>query len=114
MATDAQVQAVRELLGPDASAGGWTDDRIKVDIDAGLHKYAIAEAWWRYRAASTANLVSISESGSTRDLRQIHTNAVSLADQYARLLAAATAVVEPTPETATRGITVHPIRRIGV
>lgn len=114
MATAAQLREVRELLGPDASAGGWADDRVTSDLDSGLHKYQIAEAWWRYRAASTANLVSISESGSSRDLRTIHTNALALADLYAKLYAAATAVVDPGVVVPTRGIVVHPIRRIGV
>lgn len=114
MAEAADVQAVREMLGPDASAGGWTDVRIEADLDSGLHKYQIATAWWRYRASATANLVSISESGSTRDLRAIHTNSLALADTYDKLYSAYVASLVVTPVSAVKGIVVHPIRRTGV
>lgn len=113
MASDADVQAVREMLGPDASAAGWTDVRIAADLDSGLHRYQVATNWWRYRASTTVNLVSVSESGSTRDLRSIHTNALALASMYDKLYSdyiASLVVVTPV----VKGIVVHPIRRTGV
>lgn len=111
MATEVEIRVVREMLGPDAAAGGWDSTRIGADLDAGMHRYAIAEAWWRYRAAHTANLTSMSESGSSRQLREIHQNAVALADKYAALLAEATA--PPGGVTvAPRFLRTHPIRRI--
>lgn len=52
----------------------------------------LAEAWTR-RAAETANLVSTSESGSSRSLDQVHKNALSMAKYYGDLVVAGEPVV---------------------
>lgn len=88
MATDAQITDVQRLLGPDASdENGWSREAIADLIDSGKTNNEIALAWWEQRAASTADYVDISESGSSRALSKIHSNAVDFAAQYRKIIA---------------------------
>lgn len=108
----ATVGEVVEMLGPDAAAGGWGTARIQADLDAEKTPNQIALAWWTYRTANTVNLVSISESGSSRSLSEIHANALAMRSLYQRLVdadvAAATAIVD---DGYGRGIRTFSIRR---
>lgn len=82
MATEAQIRIVAEMLGPSATDNGWDDTRISADIDNGLTANQIALAWWRYRAAQTAQFVNVSEGGSSRSLSDIHRAAAAMASQF--------------------------------
>lgn len=114
MATESEIRNVRELLGPDAGDNGYDDTRIGEDLDAGMTGNAIAFAWWSFRAANTVNLTSVSESGSSRQLREIHQNAVGMRDYFGKLKLAEEAVEVIVDEDPTRGagIRTFPIRRI--
>ena len=112
MATEAEIRRVQELLGPDAGPGGWTEERIGEDLDAGLSPNKIALAWWTYRVVNTTNLVSVSESGSARSLQDIYEHAVKNRDYFAGLVAAEEEEEEPPVTGYGRGIRTFPIRRI--
>lgn len=90
MADQALIDEVKELLPADAAGQGWDDARIGNDLDAGKTKAAILAHYWDYRASYTATLVSVSESGSSRDLSTIHKNAVALAKYWHDMVAAET------------------------
>ncbi len=114
MAEIEQIRAVQALLGSDAEAGGWTEVEINAALDAGRTANYIAARWWAQRAADTANLIDISESGTSRQLSVIHRNAKEMATVYRAL--AAEEEVTPDPEvpalTVRRGRRSVQIRRV--
>lgn len=112
MATEAEIRVVREKLGPDAAQGGWTDTRIDEDLTLGKTPNEIALAWWEYRASNTAHLVDVNESGSSRTLSRIHSNAVAMAERYKSLVDAENEITDPALPTRGPGIRTFPIRRI--
>ncbi len=86
MATAEQLRELR-ALAPDAEQD---DEALGAVFDQyGTLDAALASLWDR-RAAETANLVDISESGSSRKLSQVHATAVARAQLYAGRVAAAT------------------------
>lgn len=115
MATEREVQEVKDLLPKDATASGWDDTRINGDLDEGLSKNKIALQFWSNRAANTFTLTAVSESGSSRTLSDIHRNAVSMRDSYQKLVdkeeEQETPVV-PTNPSRGPGIYTHAIRRV--
>ena len=76
MANADDVAQVLELLPADA---GWDETKIGEMLDAGNSIYKVMLRYWNKAAADSAKLVSISESGSSRDLSTIHRNAVAMA-----------------------------------
>jgi hypothetical protein len=114
VATETEIRIVKELLGADAADSGWDDNRIGEDLDSGMTANQVALAWWSYRSAKTVNLTSVSESGSSRQLREIHQNAVAMRDYFKKLVDADAAEAEEPETDATRGpgIRTFPIRRI--
>lgn len=116
MATELEIRTVREKLGPDAANNGWTDVRITEDLALNFTPNQIALTWWEFRAGSTTNLTSVSEAGSSRSLRDIHINAVAMADRYRKLVEADAAAVLAPPVAPNqtgygRGIRTFPIRK---
>lgn len=84
MATELEILDLRALLSEDsASDPAWTDGLIGERIDSQTRKSEIVLLYWRQRAAKTANLVSISENGSTRNLESIHKNAMAQVEYWA-------------------------------
>lgn len=99
----ATVDDLRELrdLGPavdldDAVLGGLIDD---LGLNGALARL------WAQRASSTANLVDITESGSSRKMSGIHSQAASLAARYKALADEEAAVTKPTNTATTNLIT---------
>ena len=108
MATPEEIEAVKDTLPADAVDYGWDDDRISQAIDEGLAGNALFLAYWDRVTTSTAYLVDMSESGSSRSLSQVHKNAASLAKMYRDLLDKDT----NPPSDRTRGIRSGVIRRV--
>jgi len=96
-----QILQVQKLLGPDAESGGWTEVTINAALDAGRSANYIAAKWWAQRAAETAHLIDISESGTSRQLSAIHRNAKEMAAIY-RALAAEEEVTPDLPASTVR------------
>ena len=83
MATEAQIVAVQSVLSFDAEAmEGFDETGIGAKLDEGTTMASIASSFWRAKAAATASLVSVSESGSTRDLGSIHKNALAMMEYW--------------------------------
>ena len=114
MADIEQIEQVQKLLGPDAESGGWTEVTINAALDAGRSANYIAAKWWAQRAAETAHLIDISESGTSRQLSAIHRNAKEMAAIYRALVAEEE--VTPDPEvpasTVRRGRRSVQIKRV--
>lgn len=105
MATSDEIQDVKDMLGPDAAAEGWDDARIDSELDAGRRPNLIARDFWENRMAKTSTLANVSESGSSRQLSQLFTNAQSLAAYYRGAAAADDPKNQPSA-------TCRPIRRV--
>lgn len=83
MASDFLIQGVASVLSDDAaSMEGFDDEGIGAKLDSGLTMASIASSFWRAKAAATSSLVSVSESGSTRDLGSIHKNAIAMMEYW--------------------------------
>lgn len=108
MATVEEIQAVLDMLGDDPASNGYDDARINELLDAGITDNAIAATYWEKRYASTAELIDISESGSSRGLSAVTKNAKDLAALYR-----GRADLEETPPPAARaGIKSHRMTRV--
>lgn len=78
MAQAADIQFVRDNLPTSTTVQAiWTDAKIGGMIDGGLLRERVLMSYWSQKAADTAELITISESGSTRELSTIHNNAVT-------------------------------------
>ncbi len=82
MAAEEQVLALRELIAEPDDSNGWTDERLGRAIDAAATVNAAASAVWYQKAAIFANLVDVSESGSTRKLSDLRKNAMEMAAHF--------------------------------
>lgn len=78
MAEAEDVETVKDNIPSDAAGQGWDDDKIAAIIDGGLTTSRTIRSYWSWRVANTTNLVSISESGSSRDLSKIHQQALDM------------------------------------
>jgi hypothetical protein len=114
MAEPSDVQKVVEKLGATAVADGWTMTRIEEDLDLDMTPNQIALAYWQSKEAKTAHLVDVSESGSSRSLSNIHSNARAMVERYQRLvnLENTSDNIEDPPATRGPGIRTFPIRRV--
>lgn len=72
------LEDVKNNLPPEASTQGWTDPKLQGMVDAGTSLNRIMMTYWSSRAATTAKLVNVSESGSSRSLADIHKNALDM------------------------------------
>lgn len=79
----ALLDDVKELMPGDMPT--WTDERINQLITEGLSKAKILAQAWNAKAALTAELVDISESGSTRAMSTIYKNAMEMAKYWSDL-----------------------------
>lgn len=82
MATQEEIDAVLESFAPGAGAEGWDEARVNAMLDAGMKPDDIALEYWETRMARTSTLVNVSESGSSRSLSDIYTNALKMAEYY--------------------------------
>lgn len=82
MATQEDISAVQNDIGPNASAEGWDETKISAGLDAGSTVGEVVLEYWESRMAETSELVNVSESGSSRNLADIHKHAVQMAKYY--------------------------------
>jgi len=107
MADDADVARVLNLMPTDAA---WSKSKISDQIDAGNSDATIMVAFWQNYAAQAVNFVSITEDGSSRDLRTIFDNAQRMITYWKGVL---DEEQKPTVNEALRSrIAFHPITRV--
>lgn len=86
MATEADINAVRENTATVGDAN-FTD----IEIGASVDEYGIdvtSAAIWRRKAAEYADLVDVSEAGSSHKFSDLHKNALEMAETYDKIEAA--------------------------
>ena len=82
MTTDLQSQ-LRNMVGENAPDTEWDDDRLQIYLDRTSNDLELAAALiWEDKASSYAQLVNVSESGSSRSLGDMYKNALAMADRF--------------------------------
>ena len=92
MATDAQIAALRLMVGEPDDVEPWTDAALSAIIDAAASMEAAALTVWEGKAANASSFVDITESGSSRRMSQIFDQATKMAAYYRGLAVPATEV----------------------
>lgn len=109
MAELAEIEEVQEALGgiEYAEENGYDANKIETLLDAGQTLNSIAAKFWEARWTASAELIDISESGSSRGLSAVTRNARDMAAMYRSR--ADSEIGNPTP---TRGIRSHRMTRV--
>jgi Cdc6-like AAA superfamily ATPase len=105
VATADQIAAFRLLISAPDNEDPYTDEVLSDRIDAATSSEALAAQIWREKAAEYAQLVSVSESGSSRQLSDLHKNALEMAKAFGA------ADVTAPGASAVRGIRMHRLTR---
>lgn len=84
MATAEEIAAFRLLINEPENVEPYTDAVLGVRIDSATSSEALAAQIWREKAATYAALVSVSESGSSRQLSDLHKNALEMAAAFGK------------------------------
>lgn len=100
MATPEQVTQVRRLAAYSAT-DPYDDPQLSAMIDASGVNRVVSDLWSE-KAAGYAGLVNVSESGSSRNMSDLHKNALEMAKHYGALADAE--VVDLTQFARTRAI----------
>jgi hypothetical protein len=95
------LQDIEQLRGLTDGAEGFEDADLQAAIDREGGVKEAAVHIWRVKAGSYHSLVDVSESGSTRALSNLQKQALQMADNLSRDIAAANVTVE-TPLKRTR------------
>lgn len=82
MATAEQIAALRLLIDEPENVLPYDDGALGVRIDGATSTEALAASIWREKAARYASLVSVAESGSSRQLSDMHKNALAMAKSF--------------------------------
>ena len=80
MATTAEVAALRALIN-EPTDETYSDEQLSLLIDTAGSVNAAGSEVWLSKAAQYATLVNVSESGSSRNLGDLHKNALAMAKQ---------------------------------
>lgn len=83
MATSEEIAAFRLLVDESADKLPYDDISISSRLDTASSPEALATQIWREKAARYASLVNVSESGSSRNLSDLHDHALKMAAVYA-------------------------------
>lgn len=83
MAAFEDIEKLRHFVAEPEPSEPWTDTKLGAIIDAyeGNVRAAAAHVWTA-KAASAAHLVNISEGGSSRQMSDIHKNALAMASAF--------------------------------
>lgn len=79
MATAEAIATFRLLIDEQEDKLPYTDAVLSARLDSASSPQALAGEIWREKAAAYASLVTVSESGSSRNLSDLHKNALAMA-----------------------------------
>lgn len=90
----ATAEAIAEVLSNLPDDSGWTDETAGTALDSfGGSVPRAVRSFWAKRVANTANLVDISESGSSRSLSKKHEQAREQLAYWDSIIAAESAAL---------------------
>lgn len=84
MATADDIAALRRAIDEPVNAEPYTDAYLSGLLDASGTVDHAASTVWTNKAAATASLVDVSESGSSRKLSDLNRNALAMAEFYGK------------------------------
>lgn len=87
MATPEEIEIVRDMINTTEDDTVWTEEKIGMYIDLHTNLNKAAGNIWLVKAGSFAQMVNVSESGSSRSLGSLHANALALSKYYLGLAA---------------------------
>lgn len=82
MATAGEIAALRLLIAETDDVEPFTDVFLSSAFDTAGDLDSAAATLWRYKAAASADLVNVAESGSSRSLGDLHKNALAMAKDF--------------------------------
>lgn len=82
MATDAEVYRLRMLIAEPTDVLPWTDAALEKILDDAGDEALAAHQIWTAKAAAAADLVNVSEGGSSRSLGDLHEQALAMAKHF--------------------------------
>lgn len=94
MATSAQIVRLREFISEPNNAAPYSDSELAIAIDTEVTPEAAAYFIWLKKAAEAADLVNVSEGGSSRSLSNLQSQALLMAKSFAAYV--------PTSDPSTR------------
>lgn len=113
MASAGDILIVQNNLPTEAEAAGWDEAKITSYLDAGLTPSKTIREWWSFRAAATSSYVSVSESGSSRSLSDIHKQALAMLQYWDKRIAEEEKAAQEEENAATAGrIAFHKMKRV--
>lgn len=81
MATATEIAELRRATGIETTTEPYTDEALSAMLDAHGFSESAARLWYE-KAATYANAVDTTESGSTRRMSQLHSQALAMAAKY--------------------------------
>lgn len=85
MATAEEIAALRLFIGEEVDELPYSDAVLGERIDAAASIQGLAQEVWTEKAARYAELVTTSESGSSRNLSDLHKNALAMAAHFGKV-----------------------------
>lgn len=82
MATAEEIAAFRLLINQPNNVAPYTDAALSTRLDEATSEQALARSIWLELASSYASLVNVSESGSSRQMSDLHKNALAMAKAF--------------------------------
>lgn len=82
MATADQIAALRLMIDQPLDETPYDDESLSLRLDGAASPQALAGQIWLEKAASYAQLVNVSESGSSRSMSDLHKNALAMAKGF--------------------------------
>jgi len=105
VATAEEIAAFRLLINQPDDVPPYDDASLSARLDGATSVQSLASTIWLELAASYSSLVSVAESGSSRQLSDLHKNALAMAKAMGD-----SAEVDPG-EPAVRGTRMHRLTR---
>ena len=103
MATTEQIDQLRRMIDDRNTPYTYSDDELN-DRLLGYSLETVASVIWGEKAAGYADMVNMTEAGSSRSLSDLHKNALAMSSHYARL-SSEEDEVDPSGFTTVRRIT---------
>lgn len=100
MANEIEIQRIKDLT---KGAPGYTDEQINAILESGVTVREFCYDFWTKEATQKADLVNISESGSSRNLGDLQKQALVIADRFKPLDEIMTARGKKVSRPAGRG-----------
>ena len=82
MATPEDIALVKTQIPEESDAYGFDDATIGAMLDGGLTTTQTIQGVWSGISGKSSGMIDVQESGSSRSLSQIHTNAQAMADWW--------------------------------